>query len=197
MEIIYQDEMFTVTKPSIEYFESKITNYPENLKKINLFGSGIYHKTMEEFYAYRDKFNIILNSFKSETDEAFYIACFYHIQIESSTCSIDIRYKYSGEELATMLLSSYKSKKDEAIKQIEEFITKNDELNWKQEEERDNLIYKYNLLDKYKDKMQYNWKIAQEKFAKKLDETLEYVKTLSFKEQMKHLKNQINDDKRV
>lgn len=176
MEIIYQDEMFTVTKPSMEYFESKINNYPKNLKKVNVFGSGLYHSTIEEFYAYRDKFNIILNLFKSETDEAFHIACLYHKQIDSSTCSIDIRYKYSAEEIASMLLSSYKANKDIAIKQIEEFISKNSELNWKREEERDNLIYKYNLLEEYKDKMQYNWKIAQDRLEISIDKTLEYFK---------------------
>jgi hypothetical protein len=87
--------------------------------------------------------------------------------------------------MAVMLLLGYKTKKDEAIKQIEEFISKNDELNYKQEEERNNLIYKYNLLEQYKDKMQSNLLIAQDKFAKKLDETLEYFK--------KHH----NDNKRV
>jgi len=185
MEIIYQDEMFTVTKPSMNYFESKINNFPDNLKKVDPFAGEIYHTTIEEFYAYRDKFNTVLNTLKPLTDEAFNITCLYYKPIESSTCSIDVRYKYSGEELAMMLLSSYKSKKDDAIKQIEEFISKNDELNYRQEEERNNLIYKYNLLQQYKDKMQSNVLIAQEKFAISLDEALEYFK--------KHN----NDNKRV
>lgn len=176
MEIIYQDEMFTVTNPSMNYFESKINNYPDTLKKVDAFGSGIYHTTIEEFYAYRDRFNAILNSLKSETDEAFHITCLYHRPIESSTCPVDVRYKYTSDEMAVMLLLGYKTKKDEAIKQIEEFISKNDELNYKQEEERNNLIYKYNLLEQYKDKMQSNLLIAQEKFAKKLDDVLEYFK---------------------
>jgi nicotinic acid phosphoribosyltransferase len=96
-----------------------------------------------------------------------------------------------------MLLSSYKNKKDDAIKQIEEFISKNDELNWKQEEERNNLIYKYNLLQQYKDKMQSNVLIAQERFAKKLHEMFEFVKDLSFSEQMEYIEKHKNDDKRV
>lgn len=174
MEIIYQDEMFTVTK-SGEYFESEINNYPKNLKEINVFGSGIYHTTLEEFYAYRDKFNAILNTLKPETEEAFHITCLYHKPIESSTCPIDVRYKYSGEEMATMFLLGYKTQKDEAIKQIEKFIKKNDELNYKEEEERNKLIYKYNLLEVYKDNMQSNLLKAQNAFAAKLDAVRDYI----------------------
>ena len=185
MEIIYQDEMFTVTNPSRNYLESKINNYPDNLKKVDPFAGGIYHTTIEEFYAYRDKFNAVLNSLKPETDEAFHITCLYYKPIESSTCPIDVRYKYSGSDMAVMFLLGYKTRKDDAIKQIEEFISKNDELNYRQEEERNNLIYKYNLLQQYKDKMQSNVLIAQERFATSLDEALEYFK--------KHN----NDNKRV
>ena len=174
MEIIYQDEMFTVTK-SGEYFESEINNYPKNLKEINVFGSGMYHTTLEEFYAYRDKFNAILNTLKPETEEAFHITCLYYKPIESSTCPIDVRYKYSGEEMATMFLLGYKTQKDEAIKQIEKFIKRNDELNYKEEEERNKLIYKYNLLEEYKDKMQSNLLKAQNAFAAKLDAVRDYL----------------------
>jgi hypothetical protein len=197
MEIVYQDEMFTVKNSSNEFLESKINNFPDNLKKVDPFGGKIYHTTIEEFYAYRDKFNAVLNALKPESDEAFHITCLYYRPIESSTCSIDIRYKYSGEELGIMLLSNYKRKKDDAIKQIEDFISKNDELDYKQEEERNNLIYKYNLLQQYKDKMQSNVLIAQERFAKKLHEMFEFVKDLSFSEQIEYIEKHKNDDKRV
>lgn len=176
MEIIYQDEMFTVTKPSMNYFESKINSYPKILKEVNAFGGEIYHTTLEEFYAYRDKFNAVFNSLKPETEEAFHITCLYHKQIESSTCPIDVRYKYSGEEMATMFFLGYKTQKDDAIKQIDSFVANNDELNYKQEEERNKLIYKYNLLEEYKDKMQSNLLKAQKAFEGSLDEVLDWFK---------------------
>jgi hypothetical protein len=73
MEIIYQDEMFTVTNPSMNYLESKINNYPDNLKKVDPFAGEIYHTTIEEFYAYRDKFNAELIIYAENEEDSIKI----------------------------------------------------------------------------------------------------------------------------
>lgn len=184
MEIISQDELFTVKKPT-NFIESKITNYPDILKKIDLFGGEIYHDTLEDFHSYRKRFEEFLIALKPITDEAFHITCLYYKVIEMSSSPFDIRNKHSAETLSKSLYASYMFKKTEAIKQIEEFIKNNDNLNYKEEEERDNLIYKYNLLEEYKDKMQSNLKIRQDKLAHSLDELLIILKKLD------------NDDTRV
>ncbi len=172
---IYKDEIFIV-KQNGENFISSIPNTPSCLRKLFLDNCEFYHSSMEEFEAYRDKFKAVLKYLEKETDEAFHITCLNHKSIEYSCFNLDIRFKETPEELGNLFLFGYRVRKADAIKKIDTFISNNDNLNYKEEEERDKLINKYNLVDIYKDKMTSNFNKTMGSMIEVLGEIKEILK---------------------
>lgn len=169
VEPIYTDNIFIV-KQSGSAFVSSILNFPLCLRKIFLSNGELYHSSMENFETYRDKFKEVLRCLEPETDDAFHVVCVYFQTIESASFSFDINNKMTPVELANLLLLNYRIKKEDAIKSIECLIANNEDLNYREEEERDQLIYRYGLVDKYKEFMVSNFTRMLDNMTKGLDE---------------------------
>lgn len=173
-EPIYRDDIFIV-KENGDFFISSIPKYPPSLRKIELSNGEIYHSSMDEFNSYRDKFKAILKYLETETDEAFYITCLRYKVIEASCFELDIRFKDTPQELGNILLLAYRIRKEDAVKRIQSLIAKNNDLNYKEEEERDRLINQYNLVDVYKEFMTSGWNRLLDGMSEALKELKEQL----------------------
>lgn len=176
IEPIYRDDLFIV-KENGGFYISSIPTFPPCLRRVHLSNGEVYHSSMEEFELYRDKFKAILKSLEGETEEFFHVVCLNFNVIEKTCCELDIRFNKTPDELANLLLLSYRVKKEDAIKQIDYFVGNNNDLNWREEEKRDELINRYNLVDQYKEHMTSGFTKLMDSMSHGLDELKKHLES--------------------